>query len=56
MALLDILKGIVGAFADEANRNASRLERKYGNRLNESDRSRLERVKKTSSRLKDWSK
>lgn len=56
MALIDIIKGIAGAFAEEAQRNANRVERKCGSRLNQEQRARLDRAKKGAGRLKDWSR
>lgn len=56
MALIDIVKGIVGAFAEEAQRNAGRMERKCGSRMSAAQLDRLNRAKRGASKLKDWSK
>lgn len=56
MGFLDAIKGIAGAFAQEAMRNADRMERKCGHRMNDEQRAKLERARNGARALDNWSR
>ena len=56
MSFMDALKNIAGAFAQEAMRNADRMERKCGHRMNDEQRAKLERARRGASALDSWSR
>ena len=56
MGLMDVVKGIAGAFAQEAMRNADRMDRKCGHRMNDEQRAKLDRARRGARALDNWSR
>ena len=56
MGFMDVVKNIAGAFAQEAMRNADRMDRKCGHRMNSEQRAKLERARRGACALDNWSR